>query len=93
VPSNRKRFWIRKTDQPLIKKAAEMLGLPSASALGRAWIESYIKHGTDYRRPEMVELQVVIPEGLVAQANERAESEGITLKDVIDHEIEQLRQL
>jgi hypothetical protein len=90
----RKRFWLKRKDRDLIDRFAEIAKLPSASAVGRQWLEDYVDKGIPLEEiPQMVELQVVAPEGLIAQAKDRAAREGIDLKDVIDWNIDQLRLL
>jgi hypothetical protein len=93
MPSNRKRFWVstRKFDKAM--RFAKLSGLPSVSALVRGWYEDFLENGTDFRPDEMKEIQAVIPEGIVAQADEKAASLGFTMRDLVMHQIDQIEEL
>jgi len=95
---SRKRFWVTRQRADLVHQFARSSGAGSASGLIRSWFEAYIEHGlarpaTPEHAVEMKELQSIMPAELVRKAEERAAREGLTLKDILDIEIDALEEL
>lgn len=93
MPAYRKQFELTKPEIDAVNQLAAMIGT-SASAIGRAWIEEFLKNGSEYTAPEGARLQIVIPHELAAAAEEKARAEyGVPLRDIIRFEINELSKL
>jgi hypothetical protein len=94
----RKRFWVTPKRAAAVDRAAAHLTGGNRSALLGQWIQNYIEHGLDAdpdgNAPvEYVEITAVLDPQTLADAEERAQDEGIKLKDVIAFEIDALEEL
>lgn len=86
----RRKFSLDEREAQRATLFAETIGV-SLPELIRGWIEAYLEEGTE-ARPQRgaTKIQVPIPPEFsetITLAEQRAAQEGITLRDVIRHEI------
>lgn len=63
----------------------------SQSSVGAEWVHSYLARGTDaVPQPETVKLQIFLEEEVIAELEAQLETDGLTLQDIFEHEIDQI---
>lgn len=95
MTSPRKTITITRSELSKMRAFSAAAG-SSMSTVAREWLAEYVEHGisaTPIEPEEVYELQVVIDPALAARAEQRAAQEGLTLRDVIRHEIAALDEL
>lgn len=91
--AHRKQFSLTPEEITQTREFAAVLGV-TASALGRTWIEGFLESGSDYKAPDEERLQVVIPKDIAQAAELKARTEyGVSLREIIRHEIRQIANL
>ncbi|UDL15449.1 hypothetical protein SEA_PEPE25_74 [Microbacterium phage Pepe25] len=93
MPVNRKRISLTEAEQARAKEFAAFEGA-KLSGLFREWILNFLKNGSDYVAPTMVETQIVIDPAIADAAEKKAREEyGCSLRDIIRFEIAELDKL
>lgn len=94
MPVNRKRVSLTEAEIAKVREFAVLNGSGSSSSVVREWIENFLKHGSDYVAPNMVELQVVIDPEIAAAAETKARDEyGCSIRDIVRFEISEIDRL
>jgi hypothetical protein len=89
-----KRKQVQVTEEEK-RKVAQFAALndTNESALCREWVEGFIEHGTEFVQQPYARLQMMLPAETLQRALDRCDQDGVTLQDVIRHEIAQIDQL
>lgn len=88
----RRQFKIPSKKKAKLKEFSGLTQIPVASVVAE-WIESYAERGSDYVPDPMEKVETLVDDAVLARAEARAEAEGITLRDMIYFEIDEIDRL